>query len=101
MDNLHLRKFDHQNCLFLSEFPSDSHPTKNSFISRNRISASLCNSLVLLSLIDQRYNALINEFLDQGKNIQCLLFNDHDKKDCNVDLINQGAELITENSEIF
>ncbi|ENY69326.1 DNA processing protein (Smf) [Metamycoplasma auris 15026] len=99
--NLNLGKFENPNCLFLSEFPNDIHPTKNSFISRNRISAGLCSSLVLLSSIDQRYNSLINEFLDQGKNIQCLLFNDHDKKDGNVDLINQGAELITETSEIF
>ncbi|PYF43687.1 DNA-processing protein DprA [Metamycoplasma alkalescens] len=99
--HLDLNKFNHPNCLFLSEFPNEYHITRTAYATRNRINASMCTKMILLSSLEKKYNTLINEFLDQGKDIQCLLFKDHDLNDGNIDLINEGAELISENKEIF
>ncbi|CRH46730.1 hypothetical protein [Mycoplasmopsis arginini] len=50
--------------------------------------------------MDQKYNSVINEFLDQGKDIECLIFKDHLNDDKNIELINQGATLISDKNEI-
>ncbi|WP_045434407.1 DNA-processing protein DprA [Metamycoplasma canadense] len=101
LNNLNLKEFDNENCLFLSEFPNDYHVSKTAFISRNRINACFCKKLVLLSSLENKFNNLVNEFLDQGKDIQCLLFKDRNENDTNINLINQGAELINENINIL
>ncbi|MDI3351161.1 DNA-processing protein DprA [Mycoplasmopsis arginini] len=56
--------------------------------------------MILLSSLDQKYNSVINEFLDQGKDIECLIFKDHLNDDKNIELINQGATLISDKNEI-
>ncbi|WP_330463254.1 DNA-processing protein DprA [Metamycoplasma gateae] len=98
--NLNLAEFESENCLFISEYPDEYHCTKNSFIARNRINACFSKKLILLSSLDKKFNGVINEFLDQGKDIECLLFNDHLNNDQNIDLINEGATLINKNLEI-
>ncbi|AZZ65283.1 DNA processing protein, SMF family [Metamycoplasma phocicerebrale] len=98
--NLNLNYYLDENCLFLSEYPNEYHITKIAYSARSRINAGLCHKMILLSSLEYKYNNIINEFLDQGKDIQCLLFKDHLENDQNIDLINQGAELVSENKPI-
>ncbi|MCV3733483.1 DNA-processing protein DprA [Mycoplasma enhydrae] len=100
ISNLNLNEYIAENCLFISEYPDDYHATKKSYLARNRISAGLCNKMILLSSLEYKYNTLIDNFLDYGKDIQCLLFKDRLEADKNIELINQGAELISENCPI-
>ncbi|MGX9357740.1 DNA-processing protein DprA [Mycoplasma sp. 773] len=99
-NNLNLKEFLNDNCLIISEYPSEYHITKNAFYSRQRINACLCQKIILLSSLEKKYNGTINEFLDQGKDVQCLLFRDHLSEDQNIDLINEGATLINDNNQI-
>lgn len=99
-NNLNLDIFQNEKCLFLSEYPNNYHSTKEAFYARQRICACFCKKMILLSSLDQKYNSVINEFLDRGKDIECLIFKDHLNDDKNIELINQGATLISDKNEI-
>ena len=57
--------------------------------------AALSNSLVLLASKDKILYPLIDSFLNLGKEVYCFSPEINDKVNENINLINNGAELIT------
>ena len=83
------------NLLIISEYPFDYHVSKKTLSARNRLMAALSNSLVLLASKDKILYPLIDSFLNLGKEVYCFSPESNDKINENINLINNGAELIT------
>lgn len=88
--------------LILSEYPYDTKPYAFHFPWRNRIIASLCESLVVVEA-KKRSGTLItvNEALELGKDIYCFPhpFNCEIGEGCNI-LIEQGSAIIKDFNDI-
>ncbi|GAA8715193.1 Uncharacterised protein [Chlamydia abortus] len=50
--------------------------------------------MVLLATQDKKLYGIIDEFLNFGKDIYCVVPSPNDKENANIDLINLGAEAI-------
>ena len=87
--------------LLISEFPpAIQNPEREFFRQRNRIIAALSGQLVLFSSNPKgAINHLVSAFLNLGKEVSCFP-GDGTEKDGNSELIKQGANLITNISEV-
>ena len=85
---------EYTNYLIISELPNACHATKASIYLRNRLLVGLSNSMVLLATQDKKLYGIIDEFLNFGKDIYCVVPSPNDKENANIDLINLGAEAI-------
>ncbi|WP_033161106.1 DNA-processing protein DprA [[Mycoplasma] collis] len=85
------------NNLVISEYPDNTEITKFRLKNRNRIMASIANSLVIYSSkANSGIMNLVNHFLNMGKEIFCFPGDwEDDEEDGNTILIKQGANLIT------
>lgn len=83
------------NLLIISEYPFKYHISKKTIAWTNRLMASLANSLVLIATKDKKLYPLIDEFLNLGKEIYCFNPQNDDSINENINLINNGAQLIT------
>lgn len=94
--NTEIRPID----LMITEYPPETHPTKDTFRNRNRIIASFADMLILFtSKKDGPINNLVTNFLNSGKEIYCFP-GDGSDEDGNSELIKQGASLITSIKDI-
>lgn len=86
--------------LVLSEYPYNTHPSPERYKARNRVLASIADSLVLInSKKDGKINHLVSSFLNLGKDIYAYP-GEGDETDGNSELIKQGAQLITSYKDI-
>ncbi|AXE60838.1 DNA processing protein, SMF family [[Mycoplasma] phocae] len=91
--------FDNPNVLLISEYPNLYHPTRKSLFARNRILSSVSKSLVLISSTDHKMMPIVDNFIEQGKDVFCFVLENDDKND-NIELINCGAKLITNLNQV-
>lgn len=93
--NYYHHEFDENRDLLITEYPEKTHVTKERLKNRNRIVASLGESVLLFSSEKHgKINHLVTYFLNLGKEIYCLP-GEGDDEDGNSELIKQGATLVT------
>lgn len=81
--------------LMISEYPPESHVSKDRLRNRNRVLAAFSKYLILInSEKNGPINNLVTNFLNLGKEIYCFP-GDGSNNDGNSELIKQGANLIT------
>ncbi|MCP4336904.1 MAG: DNA-processing protein DprA [Mycoplasma sp.] len=88
-----------ENTLVISEYPPETTVKKERTRGRNRIIAAMAEELILFS--SNKKSSLMNlvtQFLNQGKEIYC--FPEYSENSGNIELIKQGANLITKIEEI-
>ncbi|MDC8921609.1 DNA-processing protein DprA [Metamycoplasma hyosynoviae] len=83
------------NILVLSEYPADYHMSKRTLYERNRIISAISNSMIIVSSKDKKLYPIIDQFLNLGKEIFCFSPDAEDTQNENINLINNGAILIT------
>lgn len=100
--NIDIYKSIKDSCLVISEYPGATKPTKDKFPIRNRLIAGLSSKLIVTEARLKSGTMITANFaLDQGKDIYVVpndYFNINDG--CNY-LIQQGAFLLTKDSDLF
>lgn len=87
--------------LILSEYPSNTEFNKDNFLRRNRIIASLSDSLFLVESYGRSGAMSTAQFaLNLGKNIGCLPNLAGKESNCNL-LIKDGAYLIEDSNDLY
>ncbi|AWX42862.1 DNA processing protein SMF [Metamycoplasma cloacale] len=88
-------KKDYARILLISEYPDDYHAVKKSFYDRNRLLNAIAKKLVLLGTKDNLLYSIIDYFIANHKEIECFMTNESDVLNNNIELINNGAKMIT------
>ncbi|KDE42961.1 hypothetical protein NPL1_02055 [Metamycoplasma hyosynoviae] len=69
--------------------------SKRTLYERNRIISAISNSMIIVSSKDKKLYPIIDQFLNLGKEIFCFSPDAEDTQNENINLINNGAILIT------
>ena len=100
-DNSSLQDEIGKNGLLLSEYPLALKPSKNNFVFRNRIMVGLSPFLLVGEAKDKsRTFSSVSYALENNRDIGCLPFRNEDDQ-CNNTLIQQGAALIKDASDVL
>ncbi|WP_215744701.1 DNA-processing protein DprA [Mesomycoplasma hyorhinis] len=92
---------ENENILILSEYPN-TYVSYNRLKNRNRLVAALSKNLIVYSSSKTSgIQNLVNHFLMIGKEIFCFPGDTNFENDGNVELIKQGANLITEVKDVY